>query len=726
MQRFFDVVQDRSGNAIPGALVYVYASGGGLATLYSDNGVTTTPNPVTTNFDGEYGFYAANGTYSLTITATGYASDSRPGVVLFDPSDVGAISSNNVSFAPTGTGAVTRTVQAKLRDVVSVKDFGAVGDGVANDTTAFQNALNAGGEIYVPQGNYRVAAGLTCNKSIKLYGPGVIKFNDAAQFGLTIEPTRTVSTSVSSVSSPVTYPAVTGIANGSSSVVVASATGFVFAGKCQLRSDDKYSWQANANKGELVEISGISGTTIYFSKPLVNTYTTGIVLEQLNDASVVIDGLTFTYDGDPQSITSTPTRFFSLACIGTVDSQINATFENDVCGGFIPLSCWKPVVNAVCSNLRTSATVQYYGYGVVPYGSTYGGRYNIQADLTRHAYTDGVWPTVSFPIRWGHPLNNTISGVSTNAVLAAWDTHPGAQNTVFMNCGSFNDTTNADQASKDSNFAFQDRGLNTTFINCWSIGARRPFGFGGGNTTYGQDNTTKVVGGYFERQVTTDTYLCNASFTGSDTFKVRFYDSTVVGCYPAQQQPGTNILTFERCSFVSVGMFMIDNGGGIHFYNCRFDECNNLRLGQSNDHKFIRCIRSNSGTFVEPMIVGVGSTVDIVDYYAEAASYGLSSIIRAGASTDAGTVTINLGGLVNAKNYNFGSQFSTNGVCTLTVNTGGSTRQPIAKRGTTANRPAGLLSADIGHLYLDTTLDPDGKPIWWTGTIWVDATGAAV
>ena len=47
------------------------------------------------------------------------------------------------------------------------------------------------------------------------------------------------------------------------------------------------------------------------------------------------------------------------------------------------------------------------------------------------------------------------------------------------------------------------------------------------------------------------------------------------------------------------------------------------------------------------------------------------------------------------------------------------------KRGTTPSRPA-MIAADVGVQYLDTTLDADGKPIWYTGTAWVDATGATV
>jgi hypothetical protein len=90
-----------------------------------------------------------------------------------------ATSSDLVSYQPAGVGAVATTVQTKLRETVSVKDFGAVGDGATDDTAALQNFFNAGGNLYLPEGTYLYSY-LEFNTPFSLVGDGVLRYDGSA------------------------------------------------------------------------------------------------------------------------------------------------------------------------------------------------------------------------------------------------------------------------------------------------------------------------------------------------------------------------------------------------------------------------------------------------------------------------------------------------------------------------------------------------------------------
>ncbi len=92
-----------------------------------------------------------------------------------------------VAFKQSGTGAVDRTVLGKVRETVSVKDFGAVGNGVADDTAAFVLAIafiaaqSQKPALYTPAGEYKISSTLSVDyPELKIYGDGryntVIKY----------------------------------------------------------------------------------------------------------------------------------------------------------------------------------------------------------------------------------------------------------------------------------------------------------------------------------------------------------------------------------------------------------------------------------------------------------------------------------------------------------------------------------------------------------------------
>jgi len=81
-----------------------------------------------------------------------------------------------VTYNQGSTGAVTTTVRAKLQQTVSVKDFGAVGNGVTNDTAAIQAAFSAvsgtKATVFFPPGIYVTSSIITQPDGVIVQGSG--------------------------------------------------------------------------------------------------------------------------------------------------------------------------------------------------------------------------------------------------------------------------------------------------------------------------------------------------------------------------------------------------------------------------------------------------------------------------------------------------------------------------------------------------------------------------
>ena len=138
--------------------------------------------------------YAYTETSSTSVTFTNGLHVGA--VVKFTTSQqqgAGAVNASQVTYNPAGAGAVATNVQTKLRESISVKDFGAVGDGSTDDTAAIQAALNAAPQyatVFFPYGNYIISDELVIpTANLLITGRARITAKAGAQFEFMMKAT---------------------------------------------------------------------------------------------------------------------------------------------------------------------------------------------------------------------------------------------------------------------------------------------------------------------------------------------------------------------------------------------------------------------------------------------------------------------------------------------------------------------------------------------------------
>lgn len=199
---------DANGQPLVGGKLYSYAAGTVTPQVtYVDQGQTATnTNPVILDARGEASVWLGTLPYKLKLTSATDVEIWTVDNIENDPNaTLTTLAASNgsslVGFIQSGTGAAYRTVQSKLRDTVSVKDFGAVGDGVADDTAAIQAAIDylspLGGTLYIPKGTYIVSDANADNACLVITAP-IQVLGDGA-FYTSIQPAASVASTVSTI-----------------------------------------------------------------------------------------------------------------------------------------------------------------------------------------------------------------------------------------------------------------------------------------------------------------------------------------------------------------------------------------------------------------------------------------------------------------------------------------------------------------------------------------------
>ncbi|AUR99320.1 coil containing protein [Vibrio phage 1.264.O._10N.286.51.F2] len=430
-------------NAIDGAegivpIIQPRQQGDGVTKVFSTPATEPAPN---NSFFVQIDGITQRPLTDFTATPTGFLTfqEAPPllsdiDITYFEPSVIGEGDLSNRTVVATDS-TEERTLGDRFADVVNVKDYGALGDGLTDDTVAIQAAFNADGNtIYFPESTYVVTTGLNLPANKNILGNGSTL--DASTF---TEANTPVVAQAGAVRSSTVLTS--DVALGGLNLPLSDVSSLNIGDYILVRSTEDNSWAGDFGVGRayrkqtFFEVINITGNIVTTGDQTNTTFESATTVVDILDTSTA-------FYKDLKVIVREDNQARGL----NVDYSLNTVFQNihiegGEITGFNNTRCVGTIYDKCSVRLLAPATNTQYGIAVSSSDLTTVRDCVLTA--TRHAVA-----IVGDQCRRTHVFNSKL-----RADIGP-DAHASADSYIYENCDVY------------GKHAFKIGGRDGTWVNC--------------------------------------------------------------------------------------------------------------------------------------------------------------------------------------------------------------------------------------------------------------------